>query len=1446
MSELPLDQQGNDSIPLDEEVTQVVEVESRVDNKNDIYLATGRDDIDVAQAKSNIAEQQPDLIQGILDEAFKTPEMQAETLQRQFAQQEANFNDFMDNPDFYYEQALAVRKGGVSEQDVRAAVNSRIEQEIIAELKAQEDGAAWSFGDAVMDFGAMVLRESTIGAVEALTDRTERRGTQMLANRLTMSPNEYRDWFRGMAQEAREEGLRENNAWSITQLEDEVNSNGFDKDAGLKKAFALLDIIGMGEVVGAGLKFGRAAAKSTTDTGRVASMDGIEAANETVDNLLKSRINPQAQADAGPGPLNPHKQPVSSSEGWYAKATQKNDLYRRVDEIVKSGAAGREVPEEVLQAQRARFADEFEAKVGSPTFRTEIRRAELGRYLSVAQFGKAADGMPFKPTTAGEIPQGAKNYAKEIGGEVVPVDADDATKGYVIEVKQNIDTSQFIGEINPDELLAMNNGIVRSTVGKLFGNSWMASNAGRGVERLTALAQMGEGASAAIKREFMVEAKKINKLNATERAEVNNIVGRLRDDPVESQRRSWYTPNEFSDLYLQQTGKRPSQSVTEAYEALVDISDTAAIIKANNLMGRYLRMDYKSLDLGNGITAPGKQIDKSKLTRDNFVFDSEMRVALRPDELGDEITQVWKLDKPVMGNIEYVVRAQVKELEPQDVMGYNAGGSRVNPQARFFVTLGGQRLKALLTTFTEKQAKQAIDEITELRDAMKSGRLTDEVVENNNTWNPNIQTVRELDEFMKAHKWELKDGSLGYKSRDGEIIADEVGGDSASVGMRASEYIDNDMRRGDTVLPDFGGGKAYNVDPITAVAQQFGSAALEISHRAYTHNAMVGWVKEAQRRGRNWFPDVVSPNDYRNMFLRAEVTGSDDFAKRMREIRDIEMRRMGAKGAAATRMEQLGFDMATFVHDKTGKKLDLGDPTNALLTTGYQSAFGFFNVSQTFIQGSHAMTIMAASPKAGFKGAGMAMALRTLYHMGPEVAEQGIKRAAKHYDMTPDELKEIMEYMRTSGRDVIDGDAIESGTGVGYGISGFGGESYNPSLLQKSWLQTKKTVGKGLDAGLTFFNMGERLARSTGIYTAILEWKAKNPNIPLSSDAARRWITRREQDLTFNMTTSSRPMIQSGLMRVPTQWLSHTFRAMETIFVGRNFTKAERARMAAVLFPMYGLAGFGAANSASYFAETFGIDEDSAMFTTLKWGVIDGAMDWLLPEEEGEGRVGTGLAPRLTVVGAVVETYRLIREGQFAEAVAGPSGGIAAGIYDAFVGTISDVVYGRDTALTEDVIKLLRQPSGVDNVAKAIGIFNNGVYRSKNGVTIPGEMTPSEGILQLMGIGSLKQTEWYAAKNQMFRSSKKFTDYRKEINREAEVAFAYLQDPETQERGIALIGDLHKKITFSGFPPQQVAQLRKAIGTKLEDEFGTVSDWLMETERRKDQQRLGKVLGKFD
>jgi hypothetical protein len=297
-------------------------------------------------------------------------------------------------------------------------------------------------------------------------------------------------------------------------------------------------------------------------------------------------------------------------------------------------------------------------------------------------------------------------------------------------------------------------------------------------------------------------------------------------------------------------------------------------------------------------------------------------------------------------------------------------------------------------------------------------------------------------------------------------------------------------------------------------------------------------------------------------------------------------------------------------------------------------------------------------------------------------------------------------------------------------------------------------------------------------------------------------------------------------MKVPTQWLSYTLRSMESVFVGRNFTAAERARLFTVaLAPMYGLTGFGLANAADYIAEKVGIAPDSNLYIGLKYGMLDALVAELSPVE-------ISLGQRLAPVGAITDTYKKIFEDKTITALGGPSGEITGGVLAAASDAIWSLIHGQTATLTEDALKVLRQPSGLDNVAKAIGIWNNGVYRSKNGVALDSEMSVGDGIVALTGFTPLEVTENYSRLGQIYTSGKQFSDFRKEVNRDAELIFDLMKgDTEDVDKALQLMKELHERISFSGFPSSQMASLRRAARTELETNWSKIQTNLIEQDR---------------
>ena len=1480
------------TVAIDEQYSTVGPQVPTLARTSDIIASTG-EELDTEEAKVKFSG----ISQSAFSEVFRRGQLYnktADELLQEASDLTTKSREFNENPEFVTEQGLTQGDLEWDALQTRLATNYQIANEVAAKVRAAagESDATWfNYGADFID--RYIFRQIPIGMVEDFTARTERTGREILTKASTLSPKDFRSWIEEYAADVTNEGFfGSNNLFAAMEFQDRVQNRGFDPMKETVQALALLDLP---SVVGVA-KTARAAAKlssslrSSTAVGRVTAVAGDEAGQAAAESILRRSGDPETLGTMGDvaTDLNAAGTPVRPGNSGFIAKFRQNAIIQEIDRLWRSGVFGRVVPEGEVREAGKRIANEYAEKTTNVLHSgIAIIDEGLGVYVAKFRLGKAKDGSAFLPIQTRQVKEAARvvtiledgtevragqrlsefdetvgtgtgkeagdieykptpsviKLAEKLGptAKVVPFDSSDLSKGFVVEVTERIDTLGLPGAIGIE--LNVGKGLVRNTIGKLFNNPLIGSAALRDSERLSTLAQMGQAGRGAIKEIVKPYEKAIKALDSKADYTLRAVYAQLRDGP-DSRLRVRYTDEEFKQKYKEfhPTGAEATQKELDAYHALATVEEADYLLKSTKEIQRYISKGYnRAVEVAPDIFVPAKQVTRADLKPDDIVRTVEGRIYGTIDEIAEHLPEdipVWKLDKPLETGEKYIIEPLSSRLvDPTDVMGYNPGGTRTNPFARYFLVIGGEgkRIKSLMSAFSEVDANTALRQVRTIRDAVIRGATDiDTIIKNNNDWNPSIQTKAEFDEFIYAEGWvknpgDKLEGEIGIKGRNDKLIDGELDNPDIWSGVNASDFIQNDMRRQDRVLMDFGGGRAYNEDPVSSVFAQMGNSVFTYTNRAYTQNAMVGWVKAAQdnKIGKTWFKqEGISKTDYETLFRTAEITGNDAFSRRMREMRNITLRRLNMQDEASDTLNRLGGQVAEYVFQKTGKKLNLGDPTNLLLKVGFQSAFGFMNLSQFVMQGLHATTIMAISPKHGLNAAAMVFAQRGLLGAvkDPVAYKQGVTRLAKHHGLTEESAEELLEYIRTSGRAVVDGDAIEAGTGIGWGLSRWRGQSLKYSELGGKIEQLSDVVGRGLDIGLYPFKAGERLSRLTAINTAYLEFKQQFPRISALSDTGRTWITRREQQLTFNMTTLDRSMVQSSIMKVPTQWLSYSLRAMEAVFVGRGFTALERARLFAILGPMYGLAGFGFENSADYIAEKLNFEPGGSFYVGLKFGFID-ALSNALAGPEGAVSVG----PRLAPIGAFVDTYKKIFEDRTYQAIGGPSGEITGGIIRSFVDAADNLINGHTVAVTEDLVKILRQPSALNNYAKAIGILNNNQYRSKNGLAVGPEMNTAQALISAFGFTPLQIQEFYSRKGQMYNSQRELTAFRKEINSDAENAFRLIDagDP----RGYELLNEIHAKIATSGFSFSDQVSLRKSAVNRLESEWPRMFQKMLQQEK---------------
>jgi hypothetical protein len=332
----------------------------------------------------------------------------------------------------------------------------------------------------------------------------------------------------------------------------------------------------------------------------------------------------------------------------------------------------------------------------------------------------------------------------------------------------------------------------------------------------------------------------------------------------------------------------------------------------------------------------------------------------------------------------------------------------------------------------------------------------------------------------------------------------------------------------------------------------------------------------------------------------------------------------------------------------------------------------------------------------------------------------------------------------------------------------------------------------------------------SAITTAFLEHRAKRPDIdPFSADG-RSWITNREQDLSFRMTTASRSFVQSGPMRVPTQWLTFSLRALENITVGRNFTAGERARMFAVMGPMYGMTGLGIGQMAGYVTERLGFDPDApetvTTFNRIKFGVVDALLSNLLGTE-------TAYATRVAPVDQLIDTWRKLFDEEFMTVIAGPSGEITRDMYQVGVSAIAAIFGGRSSMAREDLTQLVRNLSTADKIFKIKELIETGNYRSRTRKMSVGGLGPADAAAVIFGATPAPVQNYYDYTEMVFREGDASRKLEKRLREKANYAITLLTngDKDDMVKGEKLYNEVNDELWSSNLTNQLKVSIQKRL-----------------------------------
>lgn len=235
----------------------------------------------------------------------------------------------------------------------------------------------------------------------------------------------------------------------------------------------------------------------------------------------------------------------------------------------------------------------------------------------------------------------------------------------------------------------------------------------------------------------------------------------------------------------------------------------------------------------------------------------------------------------------------------------------------------------------------------------------------------------------------------------------------------------------------------------------------------------------------------------------------------------------------------------------------LKDPFSFLRSMAFHAKLGLFNIPQLLVQSQTFVNIMGV---AGIKYAAPGTKAALLHqwarvNSNPEILQSLDNLATKQIipgtsRYKPGEWLEAYQYGKTTG------------------IFNVAGE-----YAARDDLYSSKVVSSGknqiLNWGSAPFREGEKGVRAGAWYTAFKEFRDLHPTGRVT-DQDLKGILNRADLLTVNMSRASNSALHTGVMSIPTQFLSYQIRTFEQ-FLSKRLTTMEKARLFGTYAAVYGV-----------------------------------------------------------------------------------------------------------------------------------------------------------------------------------------------------------------------------------------------------------------------------------
>lgn len=384
-------------------------------------------------------------------------------------------------------------------------------------------------------------------------------------------------------------------------------------------------------------------------------------------------------------------------------------------------------------------------------------------------------------------------------------------------------------------------------------------------------------------------------------------------------------------------------------------------------------------------------------------------------------------------------------------------------------------------------------------------------------------------------------------------------------GMRDSNEVFTLNDKGSRYNPLYEYEPATFLDPIETMNRALTRITQSTYLEDYKQFAVSHWFKKASEH-LNLEDKEIAAAPYHHFYQPIWKTGTTEETKRILMAQNNNIRQfLGVSNPTDKLVKESTQKMIDQIYGKYGPNAvklvpnwmlgGMTDPINFVKQITYHAALGLFSIPQLVVQMQTYALIMALSPRAAVSGSYAAL-LHQWTRMNPGMLS--------HLDSTATKL-------RIPGFHAFEIGEFQEAHKLGY-QTGFFDVQGEHAMIDNIMNGNKLVTGLGrdfLDWGTMPFRGGERHVRIGAWYTAFKEFRVEHPTGRITEKDART-ILNRADDLYGNMSRASSSQLHTGILSIPTQFLSYQIRLAE-LFLGSRTSRADKGRMFATFAALYGV-----------------------------------------------------------------------------------------------------------------------------------------------------------------------------------------------------------------------------------------------------------------------------------